>query len=139
VKSVSEPQSKFGSVIVCEDIRDEIGNKKSLMGVMGGDILVPNFPATLKIAIYMEYHPDAKDREHLSLEIRLLQDDTEIAKGKMESAKAIKGVATFVLPTGLITFDKEVNFKLLASVNGRPEQEILNKKVTSQTTYSSES
>jgi hypothetical protein len=36
---------KFYNVILCDDIREEIGNKKSLMGIFGGDVLVPRFPA----------------------------------------------------------------------------------------------
>src|ERR1700743_2371862 len=29
----------------CDDIRAEVGNKTSLMGIYGGDMMVPSFPA----------------------------------------------------------------------------------------------
>lgn len=132
MKPVSAQQGKFSNVIVCEDIRDEVGNKKSLMGVIGGDILVPEYPATIKIAVYMEYNPNDKDREKLIVEFRLLQDEKEIAKGKLEAATPIKS-ATFILPTGLVTFDKDASFKIVASVNGRPEEEVLSKMVIMRT------
>lgn len=127
---MTEQPNRFRNVIVCEDIRDEVGNKKSLMGVLSGDILVPSFPATIKIAVFMEYYPGADDGGQLSAEFRILQDDIEIAKGKME-AKSIRPEhpATFVFPTGLVVFEKEATFRLYASVNKRPEQEIVSKRV----------
>ena len=40
--------------ILCDDIRQEIGNKISLMGVYGKDIVVPFFPFTFpKLCLWM--------------------------------------------------------------------------------------
>jgi hypothetical protein len=119
----------FRNVIVCEDIRDEAGNKKSLMGVMAGDILVANFPATISIAIFMEYLPDAKDGTQLVLDIRVLQDAEEIAKAKVEAPVIVEQPALMKLPRALVTFEKEATFRLLASINGQPEQELLSKRI----------
>jgi hypothetical protein len=38
----------FGHLLVCDDIRHEVGNKPSYMGVYTGDILVEVFPFTLQ-------------------------------------------------------------------------------------------
>ncbi len=35
---------KFNFVIICDDIRTEVGNKISMMGVYQKDIFVPRFP-----------------------------------------------------------------------------------------------
>jgi hypothetical protein len=121
--------NKFRNVIVCEDIRDEVGNKRSLMGVMAGDILVAGFPATLQIAIFLDYAPDADDGDHLSIEFRLVQGDVEIAKGGMEAAILPGLPANFILPRALVTFEKESTFRMFVSINQRPEQEILSKKI----------
>jgi Family of unknown function (DUF6941) len=126
---VSKIQTKFRNAILCEDIRDEVGNKKSLMGTISGDVLVREFPVTLRLAIYMEYVPEASDGDHLSVEFRLLQNETEIAKGKMESSVQPGLVSNFVLPMAFVTFEKEATFRMCASVNNGPEEEILSKKV----------
>ena len=126
---MTDSVTKFRNIIVCEDIRDEVGNKKSLMGVLSGDILVPTFPATVQIAVFFEYLPDSDDGDHLSIGFRLLRGDGEIANGGMQAIVAPKQTASFVLPRALITFENETTFKMLASVNGRPEEEILSRKI----------
>jgi len=119
---------------VCEDIRDEVGNKKSIMGMLSGDIVVPGFPAIVQIAIYFEYAPDAADGNALDIDFRLLIDELEIAKGSMKADIAGKALANFILPRGLLTFDKESSFKMTASVNKRPEIEIVSKKIVKAAT-----
>jgi hypothetical protein len=128
---VTELSNKFRNVIFCEDIRDEVGNKKSLMGAIAGDVFVPAFPATIKIAIYFEYAPEPIERnQHLSIEFRLLQNDDEIAKGGMEATVQPNQSANFILPMALVTFEKEATFRMRAAVNGGPEQELLTKKIS---------
>jgi hypothetical protein len=125
---VTNLASKFRSVILCEDIRAEIGNKYSLMGVLGGDILVPSFPAIIKMAFFMEYLPDS-DESATSIDFRLLQGDVEIAKGKFEATIPPLQSSIFVLPTALVSFEKNVILRFCVSISGEPEQEILSKKV----------
>ena len=116
-------------MIVCEDIRDEINNKKSLMGVLAGDILAPGFPAQLQIAIFFEYVPGSEDGDTVKIEFRLLQDDTEIAKGSIESPVLPAQTISAVLPRAIVVFPDKMTFRMLVTVNGRPEQEIMRKKV----------
>jgi hypothetical protein len=123
---------RFRSAILCEDIRDEVGNKKSLMGVIGGDILVPSFPSTIKFALFLEYLPSADDRDQVSAEFRLMQNDLEIARGKFEAAIQPHQSANFILPPGLVVFETGADFRMLIAINGRPEEEILRKKVAQQ-------
>lgn len=56
--------------ILCEDIRDEVGNKRSLIGVYGNEITVPKFPASFSIAFYLEFGVVAKGTYllHFSME-----------------------------------------------------------------------
>jgi hypothetical protein len=125
---------KIRNVIVCEDIRDEIRNKKSLIGVFPGDILVAEFPATIQFAIYMEYTPDADDGDQLSIEFRLLQDDTEMAKAKGITPIIHGQNAVLAIPRGVGLFEKETKFRLCISVNGEPETEIMSKRIIKATT-----
>jgi len=55
-------------VIVCEDVRYELGNKHSLLGVVAGDLLVPQFPTAFKVAGYVDL--SAAGRESLMMEVR---------------------------------------------------------------------
>jgi len=120
----------FRNVILCEDIRDEVGNKKSLMGVMaGGGINVASFPATIKVAVFLEYEPGAADGDHITADFRLLQGDTEIAKARFETAIPQPPVV-FVFPTGLMTCEKEGTFRMYVAINGRPEEELLSKNIS---------
>ncbi len=41
--------------ILCEDIREEVGNKRSLIGLYGNEITVPKFPASFSVAFYLEF------------------------------------------------------------------------------------
>lgn len=118
-------------MIVCEDIRDETGNKKSLMGVIGGDIYVPTFPATLRIAIYVEYVPDADDPNPISFEFRLLQDEVEIAKGRIETVARPPMTATLVLPSAYVGFEKEAVFSMNITATGKAEQTLFSKRISS--------
>jgi hypothetical protein len=127
---VTPNTSKFRNIIVCEDVRDEIGNKKSLMGVMGGDILVATFPATLQIAIFFEYLPSDNDPDSISVSFRILIDDAEVATGNLQAAIANKShPVMFVLPRGFVTFEKPATFKFCATVSGKSEEELVAKTI----------
>ncbi|HTE42429.1 MAG TPA: hypothetical protein VK629_16525, partial [Steroidobacteraceae bacterium] len=42
------------SAILCEDVREEVSNKHTLVGVITGDILVGVFPGNIRVAAYIE-------------------------------------------------------------------------------------
>lgn len=58
----AHPDTPFGWVIFCDDVRSEVGNKQSYMGVYRADIILrQQFPATLSkfvIAIHYCERPD---------------------------------------------------------------------------------
>jgi hypothetical protein len=117
------------NVILCEDVREEIGNKKSLMGIFGGDLLVPEMPATLQLAVFFQYMPSSPDEQAVSIAIELFQDDMSIAKGGMQGHIANAQPASFILPRALITFEKDSVFRLMVSINEGAAQEVLSKKI----------
>ena len=123
--------AKIQNVIFCEDVRDEVGNRKSLMGVMNGDVLVPVFPATLQVAVYFECLADESDGDTLEIELRILQNDIEIAKGNMRAdiSGGRSRQVNFVVPKGFITFEKSGRYSLRARVKGGSEEEILSKQI----------
>ncbi len=99
------------------------------MGIMAGDINVASLPATIKLAFYLEYQPGPADGERLEVTLQLLQDEEEIMSGKFLTNPPLKKSATFVIPTGLVVFEKAANLRAVVTVNGRPPQEVINKRV----------
>jgi hypothetical protein len=72
---------RIGALIICDDIRDdirkEISNKDILIGVYGSEIVVPEFPATIPLAFWMEITPTKLGE--LSLQLHLSFDDKILA------------------------------------------------------------
>jgi len=68
-------------IIYCDDIRTEIANKISLIGIYGGDMIVSSFPAVLpKLCIVITAVTDASDP------FRKLS--VKITKGEKDEARA---------------------------------------------------
>ena len=120
---------KFRNVILCDDIRDEMGNKKSLMGVYSGDILVQNFPAAVQIAFYVDYVPAEDEAGEIPVQFRITQDGAEIAKAQIQ-AKIDKGpTVTLIIPKGVASFDKASTLGLYGKVYDEPEVMLLTKRI----------
>jgi hypothetical protein len=58
----------IATVLVCDDVRKEVTGKDILIGVYVGDILVPAFPASLRLAAWLELVP--KEVGQVALDIR---------------------------------------------------------------------
>jgi hypothetical protein len=127
---VTENKHNFRAVIVCEDIRQEVNGKWSLMGVFSGDIVVQDFPAEIQLAFYIEYLPDSDEvGRMIKFDFKLLQDDTEMVKGHSESKIESGQTGTIILPRGIASFEKESRLRVFISVNEREEIEIVNKRI----------
>jgi len=126
-------KERFRNIILCEDIREEAGNKKSLMGVLAGDIIVPAFPATLSVAVYFEYLPDTDDGDEFAIDFRLWQDDEELAVGEVRAPIQPGKVVTLVLPRALSVFERAKTFRMTVKGQSGEEFELLNKKVFAPT------
>ena len=119
----------FRNVILCEDIREEAGNKKSLMGVFGGDVTVPHFPAAIRIAFYAEYTVPQEAGAH-NLEFAIIIGEVVAAKGKL-GIPAGNNVATLIIPQAIAQFEKEGELILQFGI-GDDLVDILRKKVMLQ-------
>jgi hypothetical protein len=116
----------FRNVNLCEDVRNETGNKKSLMGVFSGDILVAEFPAQLRVAFYAEYVPQAGTTEHkLSLILSLGKEPVTI---EVVLNTPNGQVAIIVVPQGIATFKEPSDLTLSTMCQGETEV-LLHKRV----------
>jgi hypothetical protein len=74
--------SLFGTY--CDDIRQEVGGKLSLIGCYSGEMLFPHFPATLPkicVQILLKFPPTKRPTKYLSVE--LLKDEETLAKAEL--------------------------------------------------------
>jgi hypothetical protein len=71
---------RYVTVIYCDDIRQEVGNKLSFIGCyQGGELHVQVVPSALpKLCAFVSV-VTPKERPFKSLSIRVLQDETELA------------------------------------------------------------
>lgn len=72
--------SAFMETIYCDDVRSEIGNKLSFMGIYGPNILLNEFPAVLsKLCAVMSLHMPAETQAE-TVTFFLYKDDEEIGR-----------------------------------------------------------
>lgn len=115
---------KFGNVILCEDVREELRKKNTLVGVISGDILVDKFPAVVELAFLIEVH-DAKAGDELEFDLRLGK-----AKGKSKFVVPSEGrVGNIALHKMGVRFEAEGKIQMRVSVNGGPFKTLLARNV----------
>lgn len=78
---------RFVIATYCDDIRHEMGNKISLMGCYQSDLVVSSAPLALpKLCVFVSV-VTPKERPFQTLTIRIVQDDTELARINHPEAK----------------------------------------------------
>lgn len=109
----------------CDDIRLEVGNKISLIGIYGADLLVPEMPAVIpKLCIYVQIYSELEAHFDDDIEVKVLIDDDVINSsrcspkdGAVLGAKQFHKLALqFVISPFVI--DKECVLRTRASYKG---------------------
>lgn len=76
----------YAHAIYCDDIRDEVGGKSTLVGVYHGSLLVQSFPVTLpKLCVALQVVLPAESVPE-GMKIRVMKDDELLAEGEMALA-----------------------------------------------------
>lgn len=99
------------NTVFCEQIRNEIANKYTLIGVIGGNVFVPVFPANIAVCAYVEWQVtkigDATTffrwsgpGDEPALELRI---DAQIHE---------PGLMALALPPGVLACNRPGSFKL---------------------------
>lgn len=71
---------RFLTATYCDDIRQEVGNKISLMGCYQGELVVPSAPLALpKLCVFISASTP-NGRPFKTLAIRIAQEDAELAR-----------------------------------------------------------
>lgn len=120
-------RERFTNIIACEDVRDEVGNKKSLMGVFSGDILVSEFPATIHMAFYLDYiQKETSPGDNVQLELKANNERMVRVEVQLNTGQPINSI---ILPRAVVVFEKECVLTMQASISGGKQVEIMRKKI----------
>lgn len=114
-------------VIFCDDIRTEMGNKPSLMGVYPVEMLLEKFPVTLpkfcawiNLVIPVEHAPE-QIRVRLMQEERAVLDTGDLVLSEaMQEARPVEGalVTNFALTMSPLQLDGQTWLQVIADCNG---------------------
>ena len=73
--------------IVCDDIRQEVGNKISFMGIYQSELLLAQFPSTLPRLCFAVYARTPASQPFKQLLFKIFRDDEQlIAEGSLDVA-----------------------------------------------------
>jgi len=76
--------NRFVTAIYCDDVREEVGNKRSFIGVYSGQLLVPSAPVVLpKLCVIVIIHTP-RDRPLTKCVIRILRDGDTLFEMPLE-------------------------------------------------------
>lgn len=117
----------IGNAVLCEDVRKEDNGKQILIGVFPGDLLIPDFPAPIQLAVYIELIAPAGVNE---MEIRMSgpQKGTAILRAKIDHEK--EGPAAIATQRIGIVMEKEGIFRIDARVPDGRWSNLITKKVS---------
>lgn len=120
--------SLFAEVaVLCEDVREEKTRKVSLIGVFGGDVVVPQFPAQIRIAFYITLRSTIAGERQLNVSLRIGDEMTFNSDVPMVF-EAKNPAANLIIPGAILKVDKEGYITLLIGVDGQ-QAEVLSKRV----------
>ncbi|WP_282608966.1 hypothetical protein [Pelagibius sp. Alg239-R121] len=88
---------RFRNVLLCDDIRQEISNKLILIGVYTGHIVLSEFPANIRLAVYAEFKPRELTVEDVQLRYKLDGKLLATISGRVE-AHDLDSWATAAIP-----------------------------------------
>lgn len=125
--------ANFRTRILCEDVRKELGNKRSLMGVFSGDVFVSQFPATLSFAAYFEYFPDTVGQQQVNFSIYFADKKIADMNGEL-SVVDLGKLAVLDLPRMNLTVTEPGEFRIEVAAPPSPPEVLLAKKVMKQPT-----
>jgi hypothetical protein len=81
------------NVIYCDDIRHEIGNKLSFIGIYAGELLVQSFPITLpKLCLFVSISTPS-ERPFQQLRLRILKDEEVLLESEIPQQQVLAAVA----------------------------------------------
>ena len=116
------------TALLCEDVRTELGNKHTIVGVFSNDILVASLPAVLSLSAYLEYVPDEIGVQNITLSIVVAGNVVANIEAKLSVVEA-KTVSVLYLPRVNLTVPRAAEIRLDMKVFPGEPTTIIKKQV----------
>jgi len=121
-------ESSIFQVVICDDIRHELNNKVSLMGVFSADILVSDFPAkAINLAIYVQFQL-SKGKHTFTVEITYSGEKRFLIEGEIEAAEG--SAAYFASPQLRLAASEEGDIEFKVSLDGAQSERTEKKHIS---------
>jgi hypothetical protein len=104
------------TTILAEEIRPELGNKHSLLGVYSGNILVDKFPAVIRLGIFIVFD-FVRPGPH-NVEMRMSLDKELVTQGTTQVIAEPGKTTVIVAPIGMLGAEKPSELRIDAAVDG---------------------
>ncbi|MDO8947342.1 MAG: hypothetical protein Q7U88_09305 [Desulfocapsaceae bacterium] len=115
------------NILICEDIRQEVGNKLSLMGVLGSSINIdtpPNMPKEFSLAlslaclISIENTNTGNDAKDFNIQISIFIGENKIGNitAKIQSTGIIDRMSHFPVPKFEFAINKTITLSVHAQI-----------------------
>lgn len=115
--------------IICDDVRVEVNNKHTLVGVFGDSILFPVpktsedvWPKRIKLSFFVRLAVDESDTlpDEVSFSYILNEEEKEVARGKMTPPVSIKVILLVFSFDNIVIQNKgNLSFKLTFYKDGK--------------------
>jgi len=102
--------------LFCEDTRLEAGNKHTILGAFVGDLLVDEFPANIKFAVYGVVVFDKVGHHRLEWRVRLNKDPLGTAVAEADVLADNSNV--LLVPAGLVHVERPSTLAIDLSIDG---------------------
>lgn len=104
------------ATVFCDDVRREMTNKDILIGVYGGDIVVPSFPASLNGAYWIEIFNSEKGK--FQSEVRIGISEKAPFRIRMEIEAEKSGTMSVLIPQFQFQVEKPCELTLEMLIDG---------------------
>jgi hypothetical protein len=121
------PKIKIGNAVLCEHVVEGLGKKHTLVNTFAGDVLVPQFPATLFFGLYIEYY---SEKDHGNLSIDILIDGKKFAEVTVSYTLATPGRPGIIsIPIFEVGAPSEGVLEIVMREEGRRRTPVLKKQI----------
>jgi hypothetical protein len=122
------PSIRVKNVAMCDDIRFEIGNKHTLVGVYSGDVVLSKIPSELTISFYIELKAPEQRTYDIEFEVKLGDEVKQHVVGLLDIDRPHQlGVIAF--PRMPMHVGKATTISLRAKFEGEPWRPLIRRRV----------
>lgn len=123
--------ARISAVIVCDDVRKEVSGKDMLIGVYGGSINVPAYPANFPSAFWFEIEPSQLGSIPFEVKIDMPSGNPPVQIGFTMEIREID-TSVFVMAGVPLSVERDGEIIISAKIGSEPWSVVKRKKVCRQ-------